>query len=162
AVALLDRPRGPGYASLPGTRREVTAIARLFPRSDVLLGSEANEQRLAELAGKGGLRNYGFLHFATHGVIDDRSALSSALILSQDHMPEPRQQVLAGQKPSEGRVTAADVLHNWQLDANLVTLSACETALGSFQGGEGYVGFTQALFAAGARSVVLSLWQVDD
>src|SRR5439155_26332231 len=48
------------------------------------------------------------------------------------------------------------------LDAALVTCSACQTALGQLAGGEGYVGFSQVLFLAGARSLVLSLWKVDD
>ena len=48
------------------------------------------------------------------------------------------------------------------LDAELVTLSACQTGLGKYSGGEGYLGFSQALFLAGARSLVLSLWEVDD
>src|SRR5262249_60733801 len=46
--------------------------------------------------------------------------------------------------------------------ADLVTLSACETGLGKLSGGEGYLGFSQALFLAGARAMVLSLWRVDD
>jgi CHAT domain-containing protein len=50
----------------------------------------------------------------------------------------------------------------WQLDADIVTLSACETGLGRNEAGEGYVGFSQALFLAGARTLVLSQWQVDD
>jgi CHAT domain-containing protein len=53
-------------------------------------------------------------------------------------------------------------LAGWQLDADLVTLSACQTALGKEAGGEGLLGFTQVLFAAGARALVLSLWKVDD
>jgi CHAT domain-containing protein len=50
----------------------------------------------------------------------------------------------------------------WELKAELVTLSACETALGPKAGGEGFVGFTQALLMSGTRSVVLSQWKVDD
>jgi CHAT domain-containing protein len=53
-------------------------------------------------------------------------------------------------------------MRRWQLDADLVTLSACETGLGTRAGGEGYLGFAQALFAAGARGVVVSLWPVND
>ena len=60
-----------------------------------------------------------------------------------------------------GRLSAAE-LSNWKLDADMVVLSACQTGLGQPAGGEGYLGFSQALFLAGARSVVLSLWRVDD
>ena len=55
-----------------------------------------------------------------------------------------------------------EIQRTWELKAELVTLSACETALGREAGGEGFVGFTQALLMSGARSVCLSLWKVDD
>src|SRR5262249_43907128 len=55
-----------------------------------------------------------------------------------------------------------EIQRGWELKAELVTLSACETALGREAGGEGFVGFTQALLMAGTRSVCLSLWKVDD
>ena len=51
-------------------------------------------------------------------------------------------------------MTAQEILAGWRLDAELVTLSACQTALGAYQGGEGFVGFSQALLRAGARSPV--------
>jgi CHAT domain-containing protein len=60
-----------------------------------------------------------------------------------------------------GRLTVGTVL-GWKLDADLVTLSACETGLGRQAGGEGMLGFVQALVQAGARSVLVSLWPVDD
>jgi CHAT domain-containing protein len=55
-----------------------------------------------------------------------------------------------------------EIQRTWELKAELVTLSACETALGRAAGGEGFVGVTQALLMSGARSVCLSLWKVDD
>jgi hypothetical protein len=162
ADALLQRSEGPRYDRLPGSRREVDAIARLFPTPDTLLGSDASEQQLEELAKADRLRTYHYLHFATHGELNDRVALQSALILAQDRLPDPQPRVLAGHEPYNGRLTARHILERWQLDAELVTLSACQTGLGRYAGGEGYVGFAQALFLAGARSVVLSLWKVDD
>ena len=173
----LARTRGESFGPLPGTRREVQAIARLFasptagsegdsafriPHSEILLGSEASEQRLAELAESGRLKTFRYLHFATHGVLDDRRAMNSALILSQDNLPDPYEQALAGMEPFDGRLTADQIVRTWKLDADLVTLSACETALGKQAGGEGFLGFSQALFVAGARSIALSLWKVDD
>jgi CHAT domain-containing protein len=153
--------RGKDWKDLPGTQQEIAAIARLFDRPLILLGSEASEQRLDELAVANELKPFRYLHFATHGEVNPRIALESALILAQDQLPDPVDQILAGHCPYDGRLTAAE-MRRWKLDAELVTLSACETGLGQRLGGEGYLGFTQVLFAAGARSVVLSLWPVDD
>jgi CHAT domain-containing protein len=161
-AALVRGRRGQGFAGLPGTRREVEAIAGHFERSDKLLGAQASEQRLDQLAASGRLKDYAYLHLATHGVLDPQVALRSALILSQDDLPDPVQQALAGRRAYDGRLTAAQILRSWRLDAELVTLSACQTGLGQYQGGEGYLGFAQALFLAGGRSLVLSLWKVDD
>jgi CHAT domain-containing protein/Tfp pilus assembly protein PilF len=161
---VFARPGGsaPSPPPLPGSRREVLAIARLFDHADKLLGSEASEQQLERLATSGRLRDYRYLHVATHGLLDPKSPLSSALLLAQDELPDPLQQVLAGKRAYDGRLTAAQILRTWKLDAELVTLSACETGLGQYQGGEGYVGFAQALFVVGARGLVLSQWPVDD
>jgi CHAT domain-containing protein len=147
------RVGGESFAPPPGTRAEVTAIARLFPRAQTLLGPEASEQRLAELAAAGRLRACPFLHLATHAVIDSDQPMQSALILAPAR---------PGEGASDGRLTAGQIMRGWRLDADLVTLSACQTALGQEGGGEGYIGFSQTLFLAGARSVVLSLWEVDD
>ncbi len=62
----------------------------------------------------------------------------------------------------DGYLTAAEVLEYWKLDAELVTLSACESALGSEGSGDGSLGFAQAFLKAGSRAVCLSLWKVDD
>jgi CHAT domain-containing protein len=108
------------------------------------------------------LKEYRIPHLATHGMLHPQSAMHSALVLSQDELPDPLQQVLAGKKAYDGRLTAEQILRTWKLHAELVTLSACQTGLGKYEGGEGYLGFAQALFLAGGRSLVLSLWKVDD
>jgi CHAT domain-containing protein/tetratricopeptide (TPR) repeat protein len=151
------------FARLPGTRQELLGLARVFSKTQLLMGSEASEQNLDRLAASGGLRAFRYLHFATHGVLDDQRPMRSALILAQDKLPDPLQQLLKGRKESyDGRLTAERILRTWKLDAELVTLSACESGLGRYAGGEGSLGFSQALFLAGARSFVVSLWQVDD
>jgi CHAT domain-containing protein len=63
---------------------------------------------------------------------------------------------------TDGTITAEQIARTWELDADLVVLSACESALGLAAGAEGYLGFAQPLFARGARSLVLSDWKVDD
>jgi CHAT domain-containing protein len=158
---VLLASRGKDWKDLPGARREIAAIAALFDQPLTLVGSEASEQRLDELAVAGELPQFRYLHFATHGEVNPRIALESALILAQDRLPDPVDQILGGKYPYDGRLSASE-MRRWKLDADLVTLSACETGLGERLGGEGYLGFAQALFAAGARSVVLSLWPVDD
>ncbi len=159
---ILRVSRGKDYLPLPGSRAEVEAIAALFDESVKLLGHDASEQRLDELAASDKLARFRFLHFATHAELNAQAALDSALILSNDRLPDAVQQALAGQQVYEGRLTAHRILHSWKLNAELVTLSACETGLGRYEGGEGYLGFAQALFLAGSRSVLVSLWQVDD
>ena len=160
--ALLRNARGPTPEPLPGTRAEVEAIARLFDHPTLLLGPEASEQRLDTLAAAA-LRRFDVLHLATHGVLDDQVALHSALLLARDRLPDDSvARVLAGQEVYDGTLTAEQILRTWKLDAELVTLSACQSGLGRYGGGEGYLGFSQALFLAGARSLVLSLWKVDD
>jgi CHAT domain-containing protein/Tfp pilus assembly protein PilF len=154
--------RGPGFKELPGTRREVQALAGLFARSDVLLGARASEQQLEQLAGKGRLKEYSHLHLATHGLADGARPLRSFLALADRDLPDPLARVLAGQTAYTGRLTAEQILRSWRLDAELVVLSACQSGLGRYEQGEGYVGFAQALFLAGARSLVLSQWSVDD
>jgi CHAT domain-containing protein/tetratricopeptide (TPR) repeat protein len=162
ADALLVRARGDVFAPLPGTRREVEGLAKLFPAADTLLGPDASEERLDRLAADARLQDYRYLHLATHGLANPSQPLLSYLALSQDQLPDPLQRVLAGKPAYTGRLTAEHILRKWKLDAELVTLSACQTGLGQYQRGEGYLGFAQCLLLAGARTLVLSQWSVDD
>jgi hypothetical protein len=163
---LTDARVRDGLAPLPATRREVAAIATLLPpeRTTLLLGSRASEQELDALAAAGKLKNYRLVHLATHGTVDPSSAAHSFLSLARDRLAGPAEQArlaTAGKKVCTGRLSVADVA-KWELDADLVTLSACQTALGPEGGGEGLLGFSQVLLGRGARSLVLSLWKVDD
>jgi tetratricopeptide (TPR) repeat protein len=162
---LASRSGDDGWGQLPGTRVEVESLHRLFgdkPEPRLLFDSEASEQRLDRLASSGELGKYRYLHLATHGEVDDAMPLRSAMILSRDALPDAQQQLLAGKPVYDGRLTAEEMLRSWNLHSDLVTLSACETALGKYESGEGFVGFAQALILCGSRSVCLSLWKVDD
>ncbi|MHB1423289.1 MAG: tetratricopeptide repeat protein [Gemmataceae bacterium] len=154
------------WQELPGTQVEAAALQRLFGTSArVLLRSEASEQRLNELAASGELGKYRYIHLATHSNVDKISPLRSALILSRDHLPDEKERtelLLAGKLVPGGRISAMEILRQWNLNCDLVTLSACETALGKYEQGEGFLGFAQALILCGTRSVCLSLWKVDD
>ncbi len=165
-VLMTARGGGEDFDPLPGTRYEVEALAQLFKSDDrptrILLGAEASEPELVRLAAAGELGTFGFIHLATHGVIDEAIPQRSAVILTQTGLPDPLEQVL-DQKPAfDGRLSVREIQRGWDLKAELVTLSACETALGRDAGGEGFVGFAQALMMSGTRSVCLSLWKVDD
>jgi hypothetical protein len=151
---------------LPGTRYEVEALAQLF-KSDarptrILLGADASEPELDGLAASGELSRFAFIHLATHGLIDEEIPTRSLVVLTQTGLPDPLQQVLHQKPVFDGMLSVREIQRAWELKAELVTLSACETALGRQAGGEGFVGFTQALLMSGARSVCLSLWKVDD
>jgi CHAT domain-containing protein len=148
---------------LPGTRLEVRALARLAQEATVLLGSAASEKNLEQLASSGKLKGFRLIHFATHGEVVEQRPELSALILAQDRLPSrPAEAVRGGEKALDGRLTVGTILRDWKLDADLVVLSACQTALGKEAGGEGLLGFTQAFLEKGARAVVLSRWKVDD
>jgi CHAT domain-containing protein/Tfp pilus assembly protein PilF len=154
----------PGFVATPlaGARLEISRIARLMPQAIVLTGTGASEEHLAALAEAGKLREFQIIHLATHAVVDDRHPEHSAILLSQDTQVDPLQAVLAGQRVYDGRVTAQEIAQEWDLGADLVCLSACDSGLGRKAAGEGYIGFTHALMQAGARSVLVSLWEVED
>jgi tetratricopeptide (TPR) repeat protein len=169
AWRLADAPvvRSASYTLLPGTRSEVESLSRLVgpARTTRLLGSDASEASLAALAASGKLARFRLVHLATHGLIDLGRPERSALALSRDNLPS-REETLAraakGLTVFDGHLRVETIRKDWKLDADLVTLSACETALGAEGRGDGLLGFSHALLKAGARSVVLSRWKVED
>jgi CHAT domain-containing protein len=161
--AMLAAVRGGEWKELPGTRVELARLSALFgpERVTVLADVGATEPALEALRTGDRLKEYRYLHFATHGEANQVSAFESRLVLVQDRAARealPR----AGYPTPDGYLTAREVLEFWKLDAELVTLSACETALGRAGGGDGQLGFAQAFLTAGSRGVCLSLWKVDD
>jgi tetratricopeptide (TPR) repeat protein len=165
-VLAAARSGGDDFAPLPATRREVEAVSKLFKSDNrptrALLGTDASESELDHLAAANELKQFAFIHLATHGVINEAIPQLSAVILTQSGLPDPLDQVLNQKPVFDGRLLVREIQRTWDLKAELVTLSACNTALGREAGGEGFVGFTQALLMSGARSVCLSLWKVDD
>jgi CHAT domain-containing protein/tetratricopeptide (TPR) repeat protein len=158
---LAKLTRDERFTELPGTQVEINRLGKLFDANNVttLNRADASEQRLDDMRKADRLKQFRYLHFATHGKANNFRSFDSALILTPpEKVPEPR----AGEPWLDGRLTAAEVLDYWKLDAELVTLSACESALGRQGGGDGLLGFAQAFLLAGSRSVCLTLWQVDD
>jgi CHAT domain-containing protein/Tfp pilus assembly protein PilF len=148
---------------LPATRAEASAIvARSASGSRLLVGPEASEQALVRMTESGELSRYRTIHLATHALVDDERPERSALVLSQVDLPDPYEAAVNGERIYDGLLDAKEIVREWKLDADLVTLSACETGLGKKVAGEGYVGLAHAFLQAGARSLLVSLWRVED
>jgi CHAT domain-containing protein len=155
-VALRDysQKRSLGFFSrLPWTNLEVKHVASALgvpaESPDIRAGLDANEHDLKAL----NLSSYRLLHFATHGVLagDLPYLKQPALVLSQ----------VGDLKGEDGFLTMEEVL-NLKLRASLTVLSACQTGLGQEVSGEGVVGLMRAFLYAGSRSVLVSLWRVED
>jgi len=144
-LLAFGRPKlDPSLSDLPATEKEVRTLSRLFGQgAEVVTGAEASEERFKTAAA--GAR---YLHLATHGLVNERAPMYSALALAHG-------------TGEDGRLEARE-LGELDLRADLVVLSACETALGKTVRGEGVLGLTWSLFVAGAPSTVVSHWQVED
>ncbi len=137
------------WQPLPYSRREVEEISGLHHNSRTYVGAMATEERAKSIAGKARI-----LHFATHSHFDGRFPMNSALVLTlPKDFPEDR---------DNGLLQAWEIFETVRLDADLVTLSACRSALGEERDGEGLIGLTRAFQYAGARSVAATLWSVAD
>jgi CHAT domain-containing protein/Tfp pilus assembly protein PilF len=160
AVALMKPDEGqgngrsllamaPSNAHLPNAAVEVRRIGRMFsPGSRVVAGKAATETLFKHVA-----ENYDYLHLATHSNLNRNAPVLSALEFEPD-------------SENDGRLELHEIV-GMKLHARLVTLSACETALGGgyfseIPAGDEFVGMTQAFLSAGGRNVLASLWAVND
>jgi CHAT domain-containing protein/tetratricopeptide (TPR) repeat protein len=136
---------------LPYSGREAEAILSLAPASARFDVEKREASRAAVL--RGDLRDYRFVHFATHGSFAAGDPDGDRLVLAQ---VDPQ-----GRPESNGFLHLADI-YGLDLRADLVVLSACESALGREVRGEGVMGMTRGFFYAGAERVLVSLWNVND
>lgn len=138
---------------LPASRREIAALERLFSdQVSAHLGPQATESAVKALHG-----SYRAVHLACHAFVDPDRPLESGVVLS---MPSPDTPSVA--PDDNGILQAWEVFEQVRFDSDLVTLSACETALGGYVEGEGILGLTRAFQHAGASAVLASLWKVED
>lgn len=140
-----------GLGRLPGSRAEVESIARIFG-SDARVYLGGNVTKAAVKAATPGAT---FVHFALHAFADTRAPMESALYLSPDKFGGVR-------GGDNGVLNAFEIMNDLDIDAEVVTLSACRTAGGREVPGEGIVGLARAFQFAGARSVVVTQWPVSD
>lgn len=148
-LAPVNFPEQDNLSSLPGTRQEVNDISKLLRNQnitcDVLLNTSANESVIKS----GDLNKYSLIHLATHGIVDEDNPELSRIFLQTDSEAE------------DGNLFSGEI-YNLHLNANLVTLSACQTGLGKISKGEGVIGLSRALVYAGAKNLIVSFWSVAD
>jgi CHAT domain-containing protein/tetratricopeptide (TPR) repeat protein len=133
-----------GDARLPEAEREVQAVSRLYgPSRRTVYTAALSEERIKAEAGR-----HNVLHFATHALLDDHNPMYSSLVLSKSRSGE------------DGLLEAWEIL-DLHLDADLVVLAACQTARGRPRAGEGMIGMSWALAAAGSPATLASQWEVD-
>lgn len=127
---------------LPGVQREARDLARYGTGSEALLNP--SETRVKGLE----FNRYQLVHFATHALIDENRPERSSVVLTAD-------------RENDGFLQAREI-YRMALPVQAVILSACSSGGGKIVAGEGVLGLSHALFSAGARSLVLSLWNVSD
>jgi CHAT domain-containing protein len=140
--------RGFSFTRLPYTREEVLGISKLYSAAqrEIYLGDQAREETVKSEK----MDQFRYIHFASHGFIDESKPGRSGILLSRDaHSAE------------DGVLQMGEIMR-LKLNADLVTLSACNTGLGKLVNGEGILGLTRALFYTGARNITVSLWNVND
>jgi len=134
------------YSRLKYSSTEIRKISQHFKKSKVFLQNEASEETLKNLS----LEDYKIIHFATHSRIDNNSPARSHITLARN------------KDTAENDFLETREIYNLKLNADLVTLSACESGLGKLIKGEGIEGLNRAFFYAGASSLLISLWPVND
>lgn len=145
---------GAKWEPLPGAQREIQRAQALFSgRSQVraLIGEQASEQQLQAMNKTGDLAKYRIVHVATHVWLEPNAPALSAIVLSQT----------ARTPVADGYLTAAE-LSAYKFDTDVVVMSACDSGRGTEMAGEGVLGLPYALFVAGNRAAMLTLWRVID
>lgn len=147
--APVSFPEKDNLNELPATESEVKEISQLFASRNIRHSIYTRQEASEHLVKNSGLKNYSLLHFATHGVVDESHPELSRIFLQNTSEAE------------DGHLFAGEI-YNLEMDASLVTLSACQTGLGKISKGEGVIGLSRALVYAGAKNIIVSFWSVAD
>jgi len=139
---------GFNFKRLSFSGEEVKKISRYFPKKmyKIYMREKAKEENLKEVD----IDKYNIIHFATHGFLDEKNSIRSSLIFTLDN------------DPKEDGFFQVREIYNMRLNADLVVLSACNSGKGKLERGEGVLGLYRAFLNAGAQSVVMSLWNIND
>ncbi|MEW6600673.1 MAG: CHAT domain-containing protein [Nitrospirota bacterium] len=132
------------YVPLGFAESEGEAIAKLFSGSELY-----SKEKATETMAKNRSSGFNVIHFASHGEFNERQPLQSGLLLARDG-------------ENDGFLQVHEIFDMDLKNANLVTLSACETALSKIQGGDDLVGLSRGFIYAGTPSILATLWKVDD
>jgi CHAT domain-containing protein len=125
-------------ASTPMVEHEISELAQLFPESTCLIGPEATLENLQR-----SVSGRGLIHIACHGKFRrDNPAFSSLALFSE--------------------VLSVNKIYGLDLENSIITLSACESGVNEVRRGEELIGMTRAFLAAGASTLLMTLWRVDD
>ena len=137
-------------SSLPGAEKEAKSIAKML-NTEAFIGNQATEPVIVQK-----MTHAKIIHLATHGLLDDINGVGS-----------PGAIVLASSDNDDGFLTSGEIMEQYglpnttPLQAELVVLSACDTGSGDIKG-EGVIGLSRSLIAAGVPTIVVSLWKVPD
>lgn len=135
---------------LPGVENELKSIAENIDKNcfvKILLNENANEQQLKKEIG---LKEFKYIHIATHGFADDSTPQFSSLVLNTND------------RSSEDGLLQSYEIASLDINTDLTVLSACNTGLGKLYSGEGMIGLNQSFFIAGSKSLCLTLWSISD
>ncbi len=132
-----------GFSPLPGTKEEIIKIQGTMKdhktKSDVFIEKEFTIDAVSKA-----IKDAGIIHFATHGFLSSKTGGSKSGLLASD-----------------GLLYVLDI-YNWELNSDLVVLSACQTGVGEITGGDEMVSISRAFMQAGADNIMASLWSVQD
>lgn len=138
-------------APLPATEEEVLTIDSIFLENGKIADEFIFYDAKEEVAKSGEMSKYKYIHIASHGFVNQDEPEFSGIMLTRDTLTQ-----------AEDGILFSGEIYNIDLNAELVTLSACETGLGKIKSGEGIIGLTRALIYAGAKNLTVSLWKVSD
>ncbi len=148
AAPVTFESNGQYLQQLPDSKKEIDEIEKLFSNAQMKTVSSTGPQASEEMIKTIALSDFQFIHLATHGIVNQSK-------------PELSRVFLCPGQTEDGSLYSGEI-YNLKFNANLVTLSACETGLGQIAKGEGIVGLSRALQYAGAQNLIVSLWQVAD